>query len=328
MSLYSQSHVNYAMTLIAAYVQCCLNNIELTVEPTLSTISTDSLNVKPHRHWIECMLGAGRRRRLQSHRSLQDTNDKSPPLLPGQILLAHDEPISVVPYIADLLDNAQVHVLIYNGDRDMTTNAMSSEVLLDAMEWSGAKAWADPTQFSRSLWLPATTSPSINEHTLGGYIKSYAGLDFLVVSNSGHLVPFNEPDVALDLVTRFLGNVSFHDKPLPYFVVPESAQGKDETSATSSTSPSKDKSGSDTTSTFSASSSSSSTKSDRGSSSKSSDKGAAAPSSSSVHKNHFSVGHGLLNLMFLGAGIALGMMLVPRFPALWPNSRRYQYQMV
>lgn len=156
----------------------------------------DALHM-PRQYWYECLPGAGRR--------LEE--------LPGKILLAHDRPISVIPYVAELLD-AGVRVLIYNGDRDMTTNGPSTEVLLDEMQWSGAQGWMD--EYSRGLWLP-------KEKQLGGYVRHYRNLDFVVVANSGHLVPFNEPDVALDLITRFVGNKTFADEDLPLFHFPKAS---------------------------------------------------------------------------------------------------------
>ena len=124
-------------------------------------------------------------------------------------MLRHDEPIGVGPYIADLLDNApDVRVLIYNGDRDLTTNAVGSEMLLNQMEWSGAKGWQDPDQYRRGLWIPF-------HHTIGGWIKQYKSLEFLVLYNSGHLAPMNIPKVALDLVTRFVAGDAYLDKVIP-----------------------------------------------------------------------------------------------------------------
>lgn len=161
-----------------------------------------ALNVPDDATWLECLPGAGRRRLGEA---------KQPPiLLPGKTYLAQDRPVSVVPYVAELLDEAGIRVLIYNGDRDMTTNAQGSELLLDSMEWSGAAGWADTMRFERGLWFPMPTK-------FGGYVKQYRNLEFLVVSNSGHLVPFNVDEIALDLITRFLGNVTYLDKPVPKF---------------------------------------------------------------------------------------------------------------
>jgi len=169
----------------------------------------DALHVHPHKHWVACMAGAGRRR-LSKHGDDGDDDDDEKGLLPGQILLAHDQPLSMAPYLATLLDEAKIHVLIYNGDRDMTTGAQGSEMVLDAMQWSGAKGWADTDRFERGLWFPFPKQ-------FGGYIKTFRNLQFLVVANSGHLVPFNQDALALDLVTRFLGSVSYLDNPVPKF---------------------------------------------------------------------------------------------------------------
>ena len=149
----------------------------------------------PEVEWFGCIPGAGRRRR-----KLEEA------LLPGQLLLAHDEPQSVVPYVAELLDDAGIRVLIYNGDRDLSTNAQGSEVLLDDMHWSGAKGWRTAT---RGLWMV--------RDQVAGYAKSYKGLDFVVVYNSGHLVPNNQPIPALDLITRFVTNDKYLDIELPSF---------------------------------------------------------------------------------------------------------------
>ena len=152
--------------------------------------------------WIGCIPGAGRRRRLTGG---DDNNEEG--LLPGQILLAHDKPESMVPYVAELLD-AGMKVLVYNGDRDLSVNAQGSEKLLDAMMWNGVEGWK---KAKRSLWMVE------NNNTVAGYAKSYQNLDFIIVHDSGHLVPYNVPIPALDMITRFVNDESFHDIELPYF---------------------------------------------------------------------------------------------------------------
>jgi carboxypeptidase C (cathepsin A) len=81
-----------------------------------------------------------------------------------------------------------------------------SEMALNSMNWSGAKQW---TKAPRGLWVVEDQS--------AGYSKSHLGLEFVVVYNSGHLVPYNQPVHAFDLVTRFLQNKSFADHALPSF---------------------------------------------------------------------------------------------------------------
>ena len=142
--------------------------------------------------WYGCIPGAGRRRK---RRQLG--------------LLDHDEPISVVPYVAELLDRWNIRVLVYNADFDMSVNAQGSELLLNKMEWTGKKAWEVA---GRGIWMTKNEG-------VAGYVKKVAELTFIVVKNSGHLVPFNKPMQALDLVERFLQDSSFQDIPLPSFAL-------------------------------------------------------------------------------------------------------------
>ena len=116
----------------------------------------------------------------------------------------------MLPYIATLLDEANIRVLIYNGDRDYIGNHPGSELSLNTMRWSGSKGWADTKSFTRGLYINAPKS-------VGGFIKEYQNLNLLAVYNSGHMVPYNRPDLALDLLTRFIGNISFIDVELPHY---------------------------------------------------------------------------------------------------------------
>lgn len=143
--------------------------------------------------WEGCIPGAGRRR-LKEEKNL-----------PGKLLLAHDQPVSVAPYIAELLD-AGVRVLIYNGDRDLTTCAQGSEMVLNKMKWSGQDEW--PTA-DRGLWM-------VND-SVAGFSKGVYGLQFVVVYNAGHLLPNSNPQQALDLITRFVTDKAFLDIQLPRF---------------------------------------------------------------------------------------------------------------
>lgn len=48
-----------------------------------------------------------------------------------------------------------------------------------------------------------------------GWAKEYNNLTFVVVYNSGHMVPYNVPDAAFDLVERFMRGQSFIDLESP-----------------------------------------------------------------------------------------------------------------
>ena len=94
-----------------------------------------------------------------------------------KLYLENDRPIDVVPYVGDLLD-ADIPVLVYNGDRDMTTNAVGSELLLNGMDWKGKDEWLDA---DRGVWMVEDKKGGE-----GGWAKEYLALKFVVVYNSGH----------------------------------------------------------------------------------------------------------------------------------------------
>ena len=85
------------------------------------------------------------------------------------------------------------------------------------VEWSGHAHWIDG-HATRGLWVvPPETSTS----EFAGYVKESSSqghlLTFLVVYNSGHLVPHNQPKVSTDLLTRFITNTTFVDRTIPNY---------------------------------------------------------------------------------------------------------------
>lgn len=167
----------------------------------------DALNAR-NIFWQGCMPGQGRRR-MQQHigRRRRHLQPVIPPY--GQLMLDQDRPLSMLGYIAELLDETDVRVLVYNADLDMSVCAQGAENSLNAMKWSGAEAWA--TQ-ERGIWVSPTQIDKV-----AGYVKEVKGLTFLVVRNSGHMVPYNQPENGLDLLTRFLRNESYADEVAPFF---------------------------------------------------------------------------------------------------------------
>lgn len=180
----------------------------------------------PNQVWQGCIPGEGRRRRLKhiGRRRRRQLQPEIPPI--GSLMLDHDRPFSMLGYIAELLDETDVRVLIYNADLDMSVCAQGTENSLNAMQWSGAEAW---TTQERGVW---TTPTQIDK--VAGYAKEVKGLTFLVVRNSGHMVPYNQPENGLDLLTRFLQNESFVDEVVPFYTadsIPDSAQKQQQESS-------------------------------------------------------------------------------------------------
>jgi hypothetical protein len=114
-----------------------------------------------------------------------------------------------------LLDDANIDILLYNGDLDLACSSQSTELAIESMHWSGATAWMDPNTTKWKQWM-IDGQPA-------GHVKAYNKLQFVVVYNSGHFVPINQAENALDMISRWLDGQSFGDKDLPMFpTFPES----------------------------------------------------------------------------------------------------------
>lgn len=92
-----------------------VDQITFTSEAFFNTLAVkEALHVVNIDHqWHGCQAGSGRRRNLLS------MNER-------RLYMDSDRPLAVTPYIGELVDDG-VPMLVYNGDRDMTTNMVSDE---------------------------------------------------------------------------------------------------------------------------------------------------------------------------------------------------------
>lgn len=103
-------------------------------------------------------------------------------------------------YQTDLPDllNAGIRVLVYSGDLDFVCN------------WIGGKAWATQMKWPGQAGFDA--APDVAWNNNAGEVRSYHNLSFLRVHNAGHMVPMDQPVVALQMITQFTQNVAFPPK--------------------------------------------------------------------------------------------------------------------
>ncbi|KAH6930274.1 hypothetical protein HPB50_012286 [Hyalomma asiaticum] len=90
-------------------------------------------------------------------------------------------------------------VLVYSGMLDICVPTVGTEKFLDKLRWSGRHQWA---RAEREPWV----------HPGGevlGYVKTARNLSFVAVRGAGHMVPYDKPEVAYDMVSRF-----FYQLPL------------------------------------------------------------------------------------------------------------------
>ena len=111
-------------------------------------------------------------------------------------------PRSCVPALQYLVKH--IRVLLYSGEFDLNTNFLGTLHVLEGHHWYEDRRW---TTASRSLW-------KFGSDVAGEYFR-LSDLSFLIVRNSGHLLPMDLPSHALDLIQRFVNDVTFADLPLP-----------------------------------------------------------------------------------------------------------------
>jgi len=83
---------------------------------------------------------------------------------------------------------AGVRALVYNGDVDMACNYLGDQWFIEAL---GLK-----TVEGRRMWHSGGQ--------VGGFVKRFAGLDLVTVRGSGHMVPQDKPQPALDMIKAFV----------------------------------------------------------------------------------------------------------------------------
>ena len=103
---------------------------------------------------------------------------------------------SVKPRVEHLLERYEV--MIYSGQLDVIIAWPLTESFITSMKWSGAKKYLEA---DRKLWY-------VGEE-LAGYAKEVGPLTQVLVRNAGHMVPFDQPKWALDLISRFVSGKKF-----------------------------------------------------------------------------------------------------------------------
>ncbi|XP_043203971.1 venom serine carboxypeptidase-like [Amphibalanus amphitrite] len=104
-----------------------------------------------------------------------------------------DEMNTTKPLLASALD-AGYRVLIYSGQLDICVPYPLTQRWLASMEWHGAEQYRDA---ERVIWR--------ERGEIAGYVRQVDNLYEVLVRNSGHMVPTDQPEVGYALITRFTG---------------------------------------------------------------------------------------------------------------------------
>jgi vitellogenic carboxypeptidase-like protein len=106
---------------------------------------------------------------------------------------------SVAPLIVDILDaKEQYQVLIYSGQLDIIVANILTEMFLHKLEWHGAEEWRGS---DRKIWRVGGD--------VAGYSRVTDNLTYVLVRNAGHMVPYDQPKWAFDMINRFTAGKPF-----------------------------------------------------------------------------------------------------------------------
>ena len=129
-----------------------------------------------------------KRFRIPEHITWKDCNDDV--LFAMYWDMATDTTLSV----ARLLDKG-LPILIYVGDQDLICNHIGNRDWVEAMKWTLAEKWK---QTAKEIWL-------MNGER-AGEIQTQGPLTFLKIDQCGHMVPYDQPVVSLEMITTFTDN--------------------------------------------------------------------------------------------------------------------------
>uniref|UniRef100_A0A7S3I0W3 Carboxypeptidase n=2 Tax=Choreotrichia TaxID=141411 RepID=A0A7S3I0W3_9SPIT len=102
---------------------------------------------------------------------------------------------NLMPQVAEILDQTQIEVLVYSGDKDWICNWRGGEA------WTAATKWSSKQEFNDAEY----EKWSVNG-TDAGEMRQYGNLHFLRIYEAGHMVPMDQPENALEMVKRFIAN--------------------------------------------------------------------------------------------------------------------------
>merc|ERR1712137_1070616 len=116
-----------------------------------------------------------------------------------KLVFAGDWMLTFKDAIKSLLEGG-VPVLIYHGENDIIVNWMGGQAWTNALKWSGSEGFA----------AAKNTTYVVGGEDSGSF-KSFDGFTFMKLRSAGHLVPMDQPKVALDMLTKFLAGKPFSE---------------------------------------------------------------------------------------------------------------------
>jgi len=122
-------------------------------------------------------------------------------------ILRGDHSHNSAKLLPDLL-NTGIRLLVYAGQADFACNFMGEEEWMEKLD--GHSFHGEFKLASPSPWI------TLNSGKNAGYVRSAGpgagNYTYVAVFEAGHMVPFNQPEASLDLITRWISNVPLSSK--------------------------------------------------------------------------------------------------------------------
>eukprot|EP01083_Nonionella_stella_P210924 763153_1 len=103
-------------------------------------------------------------------------------------------------FVKDLVEGG-IPALIYAGDVDFICNYLGNKA------WTLGLDWEHKDEFNSAEEKEWGTR--LEDGKSAGLVRSSNGLTFMQVYDAGHMVPSDQPDVALNMIKTFVGGGSF-----------------------------------------------------------------------------------------------------------------------
>ncbi len=103
------------------------------------------------------------------------------------------------PFIADLV-NAGIPALIYAGDVDFICNYLGNQA------WTLAMDWKHKNEFNNA---EVKEWGNREDGSAAGKVRTSNGFTFMQIYDAGHMVPSDQPEVALNMIKNFVQGGSF-----------------------------------------------------------------------------------------------------------------------
>ncbi|CAN8013299.1 unnamed protein product [Ixodes persulcatus] len=91
-------------------------------------------------------------------------------------------------------------VLVYSGQLDIMIAYPLTVNFLSTVEWPETSAFADAP---RQIWRTSELGD------VAGYVRQAGNFTEVLVRNAGHILPYDQPDAAMDMISRFIDGTSF-----------------------------------------------------------------------------------------------------------------------